>query len=141
MTTEEWLSRGRHLDKEIRQLKAARAAALARAESVTAWAADERVQTSARNASEDKFIKYADYVRKIDAKIGKLIEVQVEIQDVIERVDDARLRALLTARYVNCKTWETIADELGFDDVRQVYRVKKQAIAAVKQVIENMKFW
>ena len=40
----------------------------------------------------------------------------------------ARLQALLRDRYINCKTWERLAIEYGYDDVRGIYYLHGKAL-------------
>lgn len=45
--------------------------------------------------------------------LAYLIRLRKEIEDVIERVPDARLRYLLYMRYIEHKTWMQIAADMG----------------------------
>ena len=131
MTAKEWLNRGRYLDKEINQLLEDQQNALNLACGTAVSYGGEKVQTSKQNATEQKFIAYADYSAEIDNRIDQLYDIKTEIKAVINKLDDPLLRALLIARYVNIKTWEQIAEDLNYD-LRWVYRLHDKALHAIE---------
>ena len=51
--------------------------------------------------------------------------------NLINRLDNTIYRTLLIARYINCKTWEQIADEMGYD-LRWIYRLHGKALKAIE---------
>lgn len=115
MTAKQWLERGRNLNNEIETLLTAQQRALELACKTSSGSTDDKVQTSRRNTSEDRFISYADYERLINDKIDKLYQVQREITEVIYRVDNSTLRTVLVERYINFNTWEQIAEILKIE--------------------------
>ena len=135
MTTKEWLNRGYKLDKEINALLTEQSAALTRATGSTCGTSAERVQTSRRNTTEDRFINYASYSELIDNRIDELYAIKQEILSAINKVDDAVLRKILIKRYINSEGWEKIAVDIGYS-LRQTQRLHGKALLKVKDVIE-----
>lgn len=111
MNIKDWLNRGYHLDEEIRAIQAAR-----------------------DRTSEQACGTTANYMRELDARLSKLLKTEHEIQDVINRVEDATLRTLLIERYINYKTWDQIAACLWYD-VRHIYRLHARALKAAASYV------
>ena len=131
MTVKEWLKRARVLDKEINQLLIAKREAYARAVGSGVDTSKEQVQGGGGNGTEDKFIRVADYELLIDKKIDKLLEIKQEIIEAVNEVEDSTYRTLLLAYYVNCKTWEQVAEELNYN-LRWIYRLHGRALQAIE---------
>lgn len=117
MPVKDWLNRGYKIDKEINALLLEREKAFNLACKVSAPPSDnERVKASAGNGSENRYIKYAEYSRLIDSRIDRLYQVKNEILTVISAVENNTYRTLLILRYVQFKTWEEIAECMGYSD-------------------------
>ncbi|MCC8160103.1 MAG: DUF1492 domain-containing protein [Oscillospiraceae bacterium] len=139
MTAKEWLLRARNIDAEIRELRKGRERALTEATSAAVNADGERVQTSNGNTTEKKFINYAAYSEAIDKRIDELYAVKREILTVISEVDDAALRTLLIAKYINGKTWEKIAENMCYSEYHVKRRLHSQALRAVEEILRKRK--
>ena len=64
--------------------------------------------------------KIVDLEKEINSQVDELIATRDEIKDAISKVEDERLRTLLTMRYINGDIWEKIAVALDVD-VRWIY--------------------
>jgi len=64
---------------------------------------------------------------KINARIDELVQAREEVMQVIEAVDDPKLRLILKHRYINGGKWEQIAVDLGYD-YRWLLRLHGQAL-------------
>ena len=73
-----------------------------------------------------------DLIVECQMDYARLLTIQREIQQEIERVERADLRLILFERYVNLKTWEDIAISIGYT-VRHVTRLHGQALIATKR--------
>lgn len=113
----EFFKKGRKLNYEIEELKIARQKAFDLACSATVTMADEKTQSSQENNIERKFISYAEYSKILDEKINELVKHRIKMISVINKINNSTYRTLLIARYVNCSTWEQIAEEMGYSDV------------------------
>lgn len=60
---------------------------------------------------------------------------KVEIEHTISAVADERLRLILIARYINCKTFEYIACEMHYS-YKQICRLHGKALLKVQDVLE-----
>lgn len=138
MTTKEWLNRGYKLDNEINALLKEQSAALTRATGSTCGTSAEKVQTSRRNNSEDRFINYASYSELIDNRIDELYAIKQEILSAINKVDDAVLRTLLIEKYVNFHTWEQIACDMNYSYVHVVHNLHPKALNAISKIVNSI---
>ncbi len=134
MTTKEWLDKGRKLDKEINEMIEMRDKAFYSACGSVKAADGEKVQTSRRNSTEEKFAEYAQCTAIIDKRIDELYQYRQKMLEKIKRVDNSEYRALLIARYINCKTWEKVAEDMHYM-VRNIYNLHEQALKALSLVI------
>ena len=133
MTTKEWLNRGFKLNKEIEQLRKAKENAENLACNIVSGINGERVQASAQNTNENKFIKAADYSLVLYKRINKLLEVQKEIVQAISEIEDTTQRAILTARYINFQKWEEIAEKMNYSYVH-ILRLHDKALKKIKML-------
>lgn len=132
MDVKEFLSKGRQLNFELTELREARSKAFGAACKAVIGGAGEKVQTSPGNVSEDKFISFSDYSTEINRRIVELSCYRSRMLRVIYTVENSTYRALLIARYINCKTWEQVAESLH-KDVRYTFKLHKKAVAAVDE--------
>ena len=79
--------------------------------------------------------KIADLDAEINAEIDNLIDVQKDILQTIGKVDDERLRTILTEYYINCWTFEQIAKDIHYS-YKQTCRLHGKALIKVKNVLE-----
>ena len=66
-----------------------------------------------------------------EGDIDKLVDLKAEITTVIKEVDDPELQSLLEQRYLNFRTWEQIAVDMGYN-VRHLYRMHDKALKKVR---------
>lgn len=133
MTIKEWLNRGRLLDLQINKLLAERDRTFDLAIKVTGSIQEDKVQTSKKNTSEMRFVKYTSYTDKIDKRVDELVEIKQEILSAINEVEDPTLRTLLQLRYINFETWEQIAIDMHYSYM-QVCRLHGKALEKVKML-------
>lgn len=79
---------------------------------------------------EDIIVKIVDWENEINQDIDMLVDLKSEIMQVIKKVDDLELQTLLEQRYLNFRTWEQIAVDMGYN-VRHLYRMHDKALKAV----------
>lgn len=75
--------------------------------------------------------KIIDFESKINAKIDSLVDLKAEIEAAIDTVEDSKQREILQKRYISCKNWEVIAEEMHLD-LRWVYRLHGKALQQIK---------
>jgi hypothetical protein len=92
------------------------------------------VQLADLITDEQVAAKLNQYQQRINKKIDELIDKKQHAQDVIDRVQDARYKALLTYRYLNSLKWATVADLMGYTLNWVMNDLKPQAIEAFDKV-------
>ena len=132
MTTKEWLNRARRLDHEIDALISAKDLAWEKIISITS---NPDAIVVSRSKNPHKFDRYVELQEKINDRIDELCAIKAEILRTINRVDDTVLRTLLIERYINCKTWERIAVDMGYSFGAIVQYKHPQALNAVREFI------
>lgn len=68
----------------------------------------------------------------IRAEVMELCRVKREVNAAIEAVEELKLRRVLELRYRLYKKWDQIAEEMGFEDVRNVYILHGKALQRVR---------
>ncbi|MBO5060251.1 MAG: DUF1492 domain-containing protein [Clostridia bacterium] len=137
MTAKEWLRQGRKLEQEVRTLREQKDQAFALVCGSSISYGSDRVQASCKNTAEDKLITYLKYANMLESKIVELLNYRAEMIKAIGMVNDVRYRILLTAYYVNCNTWEQVA-ELMVYDLRWVHRLHGEALKAIESHYKSM---
>ena len=124
-----FLSRAFEIDKEIKRLELVRADMRARLYSYGGINLNERVQSS---PDPDKLGVIAaqldEQEREILKQIEELSKAKKEIETVIRGMENVRSRQLLTARYVALMKWSDIAEWMGLESDRHMFRLHRKAL-------------
>lgn len=134
MTTKEWFSRGRRLDRRIKHLLQQRREEWDRVTSVTANLSGEVVDGT---KDPHKLDHYAELDDMIGQEINELCRVKCELKAVIMQISDLRYRDVLDKRYVDSKSWELIAVEMNFDYYYVKGALHGKALAAASEFIKK----
>lgn len=90
--------------------------------------------------SQDKLseavTKIIDLEAEIDREIDFFINARKAVTNTIDKVDDARLHMVLNMRYVQFKTWEQIACDMGVS-YQWVCKLHGIALQAVCKILKN----
>jgi hypothetical protein len=78
------------------------------------------------------------YLERVNKKCVELLTKKLEAFEVIEKIPDAKHRAVLTYRYIDNLKWESIADIMGYAQNWLEIRVKRQAIEAFEKAQNSM---
>lgn len=135
MTTKEWFSRCRRLDKRIESLQQQRREEYERITSVTANLNAEVVDGT---KDPHKFDRYAVLDDMIASEIRELLDIKCEVKAVIQKVPDYRYRDVLEKRYISGETWEQIAVEMNYSYMH-ICRLHGEALKAAEEVIPMKK--
>ena len=81
---------------------------------------------------EDAVLRLAAMETEIDADIGRLVNLKIEITRTIWQVEDENCRTLLEMRYINFRQWEDIAEAMGIT-VRWLHRLHAKALRLVDE--------
>ena len=133
MTAKEFLLRARRLQARIDQLEDAKKDVWEK----STYAADTGAASQRPAAVKRRTEAYGAYVDKIDAERARLLRMKLEILEVIGQLQDNTLAALLTAYYINGKTWEQTAVEIHYSYFRTVHDKHPQALVAVEELLKK----
>ena len=136
-SVKEFLLKGRHLKIEIEELKEARQEAFELACSMSVSYSEDKVQTSSQNSVEQKFISYTSYSEMLDIRIRELTEYRQKMLELINKVDSSIYRSLLIARYIDCKSWEKVAEAIGYSDKWVRTGLHSASLKAVQKVLNK----
>ncbi len=70
-------------------------------------------------------IKLASLKQKLTDKTEQLLDEAQKIEEYIETVDDVDIRIIISKRFLDCKTWQQVANEIHADRSTPYYRLKK----------------
>ena len=149
MTTEQYLNSLRHMDYEINSLMTTHSRLMDQRQDIldrayaTAEISAVCVQHTPQNktealglelaglpAPEELVTKLNRLQARINGRIDTLVDKKARAQIIIERIPDARHRALLTYRYINNLKWSSVADLMGYTIGWVVNDLKIEAIGA-----------
>lgn len=133
MTAKEWLMRAWKIDREINTLLETQKAAYDRLTGITA-ASDNTPVSGTKDPH--RFDGYTALTDKIDHRIDELCAVKAEVFELIEKIPDIKLRRLLNDRYINCLTFQQIADRMELSP-RWVMRLHKRALNLAEKFIDR----
>lgn len=100
----------------------------------TAVLGGDKVQTSVGNTTEKIVAEIVDLENEVGEAVDGLREIKHEVENVIEAVPAESQRAVLKLRYINCETWEEIAEDLDYT-YRHVLRLHNMALKAMNDVL------
>lgn len=84
--------------------------------------------------TEDVVIKIIDLESKINHDIDRLIDTKRDMIDKINQMEDSTEQLILRYRYINFMPWEVIKDELGYTDIRWVFRLHARALDSFERL-------
>ena len=91
---------------------------------------DVTQHVSGDNSVENAICKVLDYEKQINKEIDELIDKKFEIEKSIKSLSDAKLREVLTRRYLLFQKFERISIEMHLE-LRWVYRLHKRALSEI----------
>lgn len=131
MTTKQWLSRAINLETEIAELRAQRIDEWERVTKATQSVSGDVIQSS---NDPHKFDRLSELVDLYDAVIDKRIAVRGEIFKAISICDKQIYRRILMKKYLEGKTFDTIAEEVKMSK-RHVERLHGRALIEMGGII------
>lgn len=133
MTAKEYLRRAYKLNEEIDQLETAKHEMFSRITSITP---DYNGDTVSGTKDPHKYDAYAQFAAEIDNRVDELINIKSDILNTINKVEDAKLRTLLIARYINFMTFESIAVMMNYD-WRWIMQLHSRALMEIERILKN----
>ena len=123
-----WLWRARGVDKEIKSLLKTRENEYSRLTSITAQLTGITVSGTKDPHKYDHLAELDDLIMQ---RCNELTAVKNEILAAIFQLEDQRYREVLKLYYVDCKTLEQIAVDMGYS-FHHISHLKYEAIIAMK---------
>ena len=139
MTAKEFLGRSLQLDEQINsyveELDQYRRLSM----NISGSNLDERVSHSPPN--EAPFVKWVEQIvdkeKEINEAIDRLVAVKVEISNFIDKINNPKWQCLLRSRYVMCRPWSAVADDMNYG-ISSVYRIHKKILDYLdKKIVVN----
>ena len=139
MTTKEWLMRAWRIDGLINDLIRERDRARQSLSLQGVQTERERVQGGSKRMEAEWIDRCIDYERQLDQRIDEYYRIKMEIEDAISGVENNDLKRLLVLRYLECSSWDDIADQMYYSKVwvctalhqRALKEIEKQGISFV----------
>lgn len=132
MTVKETLKQARRARGLYKALLASYLEARADAYSIKSPKLGERVQTSHQSDLAEVVEKLERYAENVKEQLGEVLEMTLQAERIINTEQDRKLRGVLYDYYINGKTWEKIAVDLGIT-YRHVQRLHGQALEDVRK--------
>lgn len=132
MTIKEYLSQAYRLDQRINsklgQVEALNDLATKATSALTGMPKNPNRATS---TMADAIGKIIDLQAEINRDIDRLVDLKREIVGVIKTVDNMECQTLLEKRYLCFETWEQIAVDMDYT-VRNIYNLHSLALQKIK---------
>jgi len=137
MNAKEYLSQAFRLDQRINSKLEQVASLKKMATKATACIQAGRVSgTSQRGSREKALVKMIDLEYEIDADIDRLVDLKRAMFNFVANVNHGSHRMLLELRYLEEKTWEEVAETMGYE-LRWVYRLHSRALKEADRELLN----
>lgn len=136
MTAKEFFEHGRELQKEIDKLQEERTCAFEKACGAITNYNSDHVQHSKRNTTEAKNIEYMERQEQLIKLIDESFAYKIKMFKVIYLLEDTTLRAVLLARYINCSTWEDIANRMKYTR-EHCHKLHRKALTTIAGIIRE----
>lgn len=127
----QYLSQAYWLNQKIYAKKAQIEEYRTLAEKITPVLSDMPKAQSNGSKVADAAIKIADLQMELQKDLLDLIELKCEIENTIKTVSNPEAQVVLELRYLAFKTWQDIADIMGYQ-LRNVYIIHEKALNLIK---------
>lgn len=132
MTIKEYLSQAYRIDQRINSKLEQVRSLRELAEKATSTLSDTPCSGNGNKQKiESVIVKIIDLEHEIDEEIDRLVDLKQEIVSMIKQVKNPEYQTLLELRYLCFRTWEQIAVEMNYD-LSWVHRLHKKALGKIK---------
>lgn len=94
----------------------------------------DKVQSTPTDKMSDVMARVDELDREIERLKLEKAQAIIEISDVIEKLDNDKEKAVLTALYIKAASMETVAGIVCYS-VRHTYLLRKQGVEHLKEVL------
>lgn len=136
MTTKEFLAQAYRIDQRINS-KLEQVMSLRNLATKATATFQDRTDKATKNihAMEDIVIKMVDLENEINNDIDALVDLKRSIVTVIKKIENTEYQTLLELRYLCFKTWEQIADDMGYS-IQNAYKLHDRALQIINSSVE-----
>ena len=131
MTAKQYMNRVRRVDQEIQMLERMIQKTRDSVESVTQKYDGDGAQAT---KNPHKFDRLVELEGLVDQKIQEQLTLKAETLLTIGKLKDRRQRMILTEYYLEMKTWEQVAVDIGYS-YQHVMRLHGYALKAVSEIM------
>ena len=131
MTAKQYMNRVRRVDKEIQALDRLILKTRESVESITQKYDGDGAQTTKNPHKYDRLVELESLV---DEKIQEQLNLKAETLITIAKLKDRRQRIVLTEYYLEMKTWEQVAVDIGYT-YQHTMRIHGYALKAVSEIM------
>jgi len=116
MNAKEYLSQALWLDKKINSKQEQLETLWAMATKMTTEYIQVKVASGGVSGGhiEKTIAKIIDLRESINKDIDKFVDLKIEILETIKHVKDPIDQIILEMRYINCKSWDEVAENIGY---------------------------
>ena len=117
MNAKEYLSQAMHIDQRINSKLEQVTRLRENATNCTVALSDmPRPDSPNKQRMEETICKIVDLEQEINADIDRLVDLKAEARKAINAVTDPDQQLILELRYLCYKSWEEIAEEIGYSE-------------------------
>lgn len=131
MTAKEYLVQARTITRRIEEARERVSRLRAQLEAGRLMGNPERTVRGTAADWTDRADDLIELEKRICARIRELCHIELEIMDVIEKVEDPLCREVLELYYLDGLTWEKVAERMGYS-VRNVQILHGKALREVR---------
>ena len=95
-------------------------------------------RSSSRNMCQmqDIISKIVDLENEINGDIDRFVDMKREYMRIIGEIRNPVFQLVMEQRYLCCRTWEKISEELGYD-LRWLHRLHGRALQEAEEVLQQ----
>jgi len=131
LTAKQYMNRVRRVDQEIQMLERMIQKTRDSVESITQKYDGDGAQAT---KNPHKFDRLVELEGLVDQKIQEQLTLKAETLLTIGKLKDRRQRMILTEYYLEMKTWEQVAVDIGYS-YQHVMRLHGYALKAVSEIM------
>ncbi len=97
-----------------------------------------RISGSKNSDIAETMCKIEEYTSRIKKELGDLLNMKIKARELIQRIKDPAIEAVLMYRYVNCLEWEQITIKMQYS-ISPVFKMHREGICKLNQILEKDK--
>ena len=131
MTPKEYLKQAYYLDKCINSKLSQITILRTLATKCTTTFTDMPRKPNKNSTMADILDRLIDLETELSKEIDEFVDLKLEIEQVIKKVDNPEYQILLEMRYLGFRTWGEIANDMNYG-IDNVYRIHRKALDLIE---------